>query len=174
MRDVARPSSKPEDLDALRYLGLPPPDLEAISQMWAPLDEAPLGRHGKPFDRHIRTKVKFGFVPQQDAEAALQDERMRTVFKDDPVLQQRFEVFLAAQAGRSKDWYLVRPTSCGCPRSSAADSCLFADLLRTHCRVQPSEPPVQRNGSSRCCEVVEKSASFGFSSRFACCCHPAS
>ncbi|BGP06192.1 hypothetical protein JCM10049v2_002011 [Rhodotorula toruloides] len=107
VRDVARPSSKPEDLDALRYLGLPPPDLEAISQMWAPLDEAPLGRHGKPFDRHIRTKVKFGFVPQQDAEAALQDERMRTVFKDDPVLQQRFEVFLAAQAGRSKDWYLT-------------------------------------------------------------------
>ncbi|KAK4332721.1 Proteophosphoglycan ppg4 [Rhodotorula toruloides] len=107
VRDVAQPSSKPEDLDALRYLGLPPPDLEAISQMWAPLDEAPLGRYGKPFDRHLRTKIKFGFVPQQDAEAALQDERMRTVFKDDPVLQQRFEVFLAAQAGRSKDWYLT-------------------------------------------------------------------
>ncbi|BGP30230.1 hypothetical protein JCM10296v2_001982 [Rhodotorula toruloides] len=107
VRNVAQPHSKPEDLDALRYLGLPPPNLEAISQMWAPLDEAPLSRHGKPFDRHIRTKVKVGFVPQQDAEAALQDERMRTVFKDDPLLQQRFEVFLAAQAGHSKDWYLT-------------------------------------------------------------------
>lgn len=120
MRNVAQLPSKPEDLDALRYLGLPPPDLEAISQMWAPLDEAPLGRHGKPFDRHIRTKVKFGFVPQQDAEAALQDERMRTAFKDDPVLQQRFEVFLAAQAGRSKDWYLVRPDLAALPAPSDA------------------------------------------------------
>ncbi|BGP22959.1 proteophosphoglycan ppg4 [Rhodotorula toruloides] len=104
---AAKNLSRSKGLDALRYLGLPQPDLDAISHMWAPLDEAPPNKNDKAFDRHLRTKVKFGFVPQQDAEASLQDERMRTAFKDDPVLQHRFEVFLAAQAGRSKEWYLT-------------------------------------------------------------------
>lgn len=116
---------------------MPPSDIEAISRMWTPLDEAPVSKSGKDFNRRIQAKVKFGFVPRQEAEAALRDQRMRMAFPDDPVMQQRFEVFLAAQAGHSKDWYLVRPPHLPSRGASLADALSHTDVLRAHRRVQP-------------------------------------
>ncbi|BGP38112.1 hypothetical protein JCM10449v2_002039 [Rhodotorula kratochvilovae] len=97
------------DLDRLRSLGIEPHQIEAIQQMWPSLNAPPSSASGadEPFERGIDAQVRFGFVPQEVAKKALRENSVAPTYPDDRVKQARYEAFLAAQAGESRDYYTV-------------------------------------------------------------------
>ncbi|GAA6048930.1 hypothetical protein JCM3770_007124 [Rhodotorula araucariae] len=97
------------DVERLRSLGLAPELVEAIQQVWRPREEPPstASSPGEMFERSIDVQVRFGFVPQEIAKKALKENKVAPTYPDDRVKQARYEAFLAAQAGESRDYYTV-------------------------------------------------------------------
>ncbi|GAA5996441.1 RNA-binding protein [Rhodotorula paludigena] len=97
-----------DDLERLRSLGMTDKDIKAIELVWTPLDQPPAGRtSGEAFARSVTTQVRFGYVSPDDARAALEHNAEAPAFPDDAAMQARYEAFLRAQAGESRDWYTV-------------------------------------------------------------------
>ena len=101
------------DLGRLRSLGIEPHQIEAIQQMWPSLNAPPSSASGadEPFERGIDAQVRFGFVPQEVAKKALRENSVAPTYPDDRVKQARYEAFLSAHAGESRDYYTVSPYS---------------------------------------------------------------
>ncbi|GAA6011625.1 hypothetical protein JCM11491_004709 [Sporobolomyces phaffii] len=112
------------DISRVRSLNLSHEDLAAIERIWTPLERAPSPspssseqqeqqqhvHQTRPpreteFHREVDVTVKFGFLAQSDAVAAL--GRTDPVFRDDSALEHRYRAFLASQAGVARDYYTV-------------------------------------------------------------------
>lgn len=85
--------------------------IKAIERIWTPLHEPPAQpNETAPFDRSVNVTVRFGHVTQSEARAALEHNAKAPAFPDDAAMQARYEAFLRAQTGDSRDWYTVRET----------------------------------------------------------------
>ncbi|GJN88424.1 hypothetical protein Rhopal_001390-T1 [Rhodotorula paludigena] len=102
------PAQYEDDLERLRSLGMTAEDIKAIELVWTPLDQPLAGRtSGEAFARSVTTQVRFGYVSPNEARAALEHNAAVPAFPDDAAMQARYEAFLRAQAGESRDWYTV-------------------------------------------------------------------
>lgn len=119
------PPSPPHHIDALALLsslGVPPGDLTALSSIWDTHSEGIASGGG----RRTTATVNFGFLGQDEARKALAAiQSGEYPYKDDPVQQRRYEVFLEGQAGVSRDWYSVRLFSPSFPSSLPFPLTLF-------------------------------------------------
>ncbi|BGP14014.1 hypothetical protein JCM10213v2_001952 [Rhodosporidiobolus nylandii] len=101
------PSAPPTDLEhdiaRLKSVGTSSADIEALQRIWDPLDTLP----STDFSRTISVNASFGFLSRAEAQRALEANEMRQAYPDNPAMQERYEAFLKAQAGESKDWYTV-------------------------------------------------------------------
>ncbi|GAA5970080.1 hypothetical protein JCM11641_000259 [Rhodosporidiobolus odoratus] len=97
------------DLARLRSLALPPSTFNDIQQIWKPVDHPPSASasDSPPLTRRLQVEVDFGFLDRREAKLALDANAEKPVYPDDPGMQQRYETFLKAQAGESRDWYTV-------------------------------------------------------------------
>ncbi|GJN88412.1 hypothetical protein Rhopal_001378-T1 [Rhodotorula paludigena] len=96
------------DIQRLRSLGMDDDQIKAIERIWTPLHEPPAQPDGSaPFDRSVDITVQFGHVTQSEARAALEHNAKAPAFPDDAAMQARYEAFLRAQTGDSRDWYTV-------------------------------------------------------------------
>ncbi|GAA5890340.1 hypothetical protein JCM6882_008800 [Rhodosporidiobolus microsporus] len=104
-------ASKDVDLAQLEALGLPASTLSSLQQRWAASDDPPLPSSSAATDgdssRTVEGRVSFGFLPSEQAQAALEANKREPGYPHDPVMQNRYEAFLRAQTGESKDWYTV-------------------------------------------------------------------
>ncbi|GAA5970118.1 hypothetical protein JCM11641_000276 [Rhodosporidiobolus odoratus] len=91
------------DLDRLRSFGLSSDTLGQVQQAWLPLEQAPGGNPS----RQVHVEASFGFVPQGRAKHLLETQASKATFPEDLAMQKRYEAFLQAQAGMSKDYYTV-------------------------------------------------------------------
>jgi hypothetical protein len=97
-----------DDEKALKHLsslGVPPSTLATLPLLWSTSD------YSTPpslSSRRTTATVDFGFLPAADARFALEAKAKEKPYKDDPIKQHRYEAFLEAQAGLSRDWYTVR------------------------------------------------------------------
>jgi len=97
------------DVDRLRSIGLSPDQLDAVQQLWRPVERAELASpDAQLVERSMDVKVDFGRVAQEDARLALSSDKLAPAFPDDPASQARYSAFLKAQAGESRDYYTVR------------------------------------------------------------------
>ncbi|GAA5842737.1 hypothetical protein JCM11251_002337 [Rhodosporidiobolus azoricus] len=91
------------DLVRLESLGLPSSIVESLRQCWEAYDETPCA----DFRRQIEGEVSFGSLPSDRAGALLEAHERDPPRADDLMMQNRWEAFLKAQTGESKDWYTV-------------------------------------------------------------------
>ena len=104
-----RTTAYERDADRLRSIGLSPNQLDAVQQLWHPVERAQLAAHDAQLvERSMDVKVDFGRVAQEDARLALSSDKLAPAFPDDPASQVRYSAFLKAQAGESRDYYTVR------------------------------------------------------------------
>ncbi|GAA6061590.1 hypothetical protein JCM10212_004340 [Sporobolomyces blumeae] len=96
-----------EDLARIRKLGLSVADVAAIERIWSPLDNPPTSSSSdaSPFLRQIQVTTSFGFVPEREALVALKRNESQPAYPEDDALQRRYEHFLKAQAGLSRELY---------------------------------------------------------------------
>ncbi|GAA5829520.1 hypothetical protein JCM11251_000188 [Rhodosporidiobolus azoricus] len=94
------------DLARLRTLNLPQHTLNAIQRLWRPLSTEDLDSTAS-FSRSAKFDVDFGFLPKREANLALDANAETPAYADEPEKQKRYEAFLKAQAGNSKDWFLT-------------------------------------------------------------------
>ncbi|BGP46204.1 hypothetical protein JCM10450v2_002044 [Rhodotorula kratochvilovae] len=99
----APPPTSSEDIARLRTLGLTDDELVAVQRAWDPLDHPP----DDSFDRSIPLTARFGYLPRREAKMALDANAEKPAYPDDEAMQRRFEAFLSAQAGESRDWYTI-------------------------------------------------------------------
>ncbi|GAA5890284.1 hypothetical protein JCM6882_008783 [Rhodosporidiobolus microsporus] len=83
---------------------LPQTSLDAIEQLSRALNPH-VASSSTSFIRRAKIEVDFGFLPSREAKLALDLNTEKPAYPDDPILQQRYETFLKAQAGESNDWY---------------------------------------------------------------------
>ncbi|GAA6057789.1 hypothetical protein JCM3770_001041 [Rhodotorula araucariae] len=91
------------DIARLRALGVSSDDIDAVQRVWDALDRPP----DAAYDRSVTLTVRFGYLPKREAKMALDVNAETPAYPDDEVMQQRFEAFLTAQAGESRDWYTI-------------------------------------------------------------------
>ncbi|GAA6026852.1 hypothetical protein JCM8097_005908 [Rhodosporidiobolus ruineniae] len=99
------------DLARLRSVNIPESTIASLRKIWAPLEDKgkkndKLG-DGDGDKRTLTIAVEFGFLPQREAKLALDENEREPAYPDEPEKQKRYEAFLKAQAGESKDWYTV-------------------------------------------------------------------
>lgn len=93
------------DLSRLRspIVGLSEHRIAALQRIWDASDTAPSSSK-----RELPVQVSFGFLSRDEARNAMRRNEQRPAFPEDVVQQKRYEEFLRAQAGESRDWYTVR------------------------------------------------------------------
>ncbi|GAA6026854.1 hypothetical protein JCM8097_005910 [Rhodosporidiobolus ruineniae] len=104
--EADKPTHQPtEDLDLerdlarLRSSGVSEQDLSSVQQIWSP--------SSLPVERTMSVQADFGFLPQEEAKAALEANKRSPAFPDDRLEQGRYEAFLQAQAGESRAYFMV-------------------------------------------------------------------
>ncbi|BGP14031.1 hypothetical protein JCM10213v2_001969 [Rhodosporidiobolus nylandii] len=91
------------DLRRLQSLDLPPAVISDLERIWEPLDEPP----SDGFSRSVAVPVNFACLSRREAKQALDANETKPEYPDDATMQARYEAFLKAQAGESRDWYTV-------------------------------------------------------------------
>ncbi|GJN88425.1 hypothetical protein Rhopal_001391-T1 [Rhodotorula paludigena] len=91
------------DLSRLRspIVGLSEHRIAALQRIWDASDTPPSSSK-----RELPVQVAFGFLSRDEARNAMRRNEQRPAFPEDEVQQKRYEEFLRAQAGESRDWYM--------------------------------------------------------------------
>ncbi|ORY61910.1 hypothetical protein BCR35DRAFT_355144 [Leucosporidium creatinivorum] len=150
--DLSPDAALARDISRIECLNLTLDDIDLIQQAWKPLPHPPTD----DFTRSVEISASFGYLSPSEAKAALESPPLYS----DSAKQARYETFLRAQMGDSRDRYMVFLAQLAQFNASNLEFVNFAqDVARTASPPPPPQPHYDPDPTSK--DYTVAAADFG-------------